>query len=309
MSQSPTTGRIIKQRSVPRKGTKILILERANPEKIDNQNKQAEINRHESMAKGAKEHRIWKTSFELIANSLRKDADVHYAEWSMNQRAKELMNKAMGEEDYFRDRFFKAHSFQDFKEILPKLVESNRVRDNHLLEEIKKMGKNGKVEVRYGHLHSLVRKNLEQQGIRTSIEMKKIPFTHFERAARKLWLGKELSPLEYKRAYLSAFIDYGFGGFLGKILFGSFKEPTHSRLHFTEVAQNTIVDCLSEANLDRIISTRNPFLAFEYAGLPNPNNTSPQGMRKAVIQLMEQKSEYWKRRKIIQEIKQKKTRG
>ena len=130
---------------------------------------------------------------------------------------------------------------------------------------------------------------------------------------RKLVILKRPTELDYKKGYLSEALSRT----LIKSLFGKrAEELSRNATNFYAAVENAMINALTTHDIDKIINIRSRHFRYELflnatlecLGLPQPA-IGQREFRKAIVQFMNKKSEYWKYRNNVIEMKRARKRN
>ncbi|MDO8625559.1 MAG: hypothetical protein Q7R47_05730 [Candidatus Diapherotrites archaeon] len=149
------------------------------------------------------------------------------------------------------------------------------------------------LQAQYGSAHSTLSAELRKEGIETTRSMPSTLFTPDMAVYRKLTvlgLNTKLSDIELKRGFLAALIKH---------TPDTKKELFHRDFtkDFDRLVNTTLINRLTEAQVDEILSTGNVECVFTFNGLPeNPSRTQ-------LVAFLDRHSSFWKRRNAILETR------
>jgi len=153
------------------------------------------------------------------------------------------------------------------------------------------------IEVIYGSAHSLLSKELKKEGIESSRKIKPQVFIHEIILLRKLMAGvspSQIKPIEYKRAFVSllSFDDRMYTNVTGKNWFKINDKDTR----FYALMETTMLNRLSEEQIDKIIKTKDLSLMFTFNGISNPfkENISRRKFHEQLIEFLNKYSDFQK---------------
>jgi len=148
------------------------------------------------------------------------------------------------------------------------------------------------IEAKYGTTHSILRRELRKQNpdIKVSVDLEQQVFAWCDIVTRRLLVGvppSKISPLEYKRGFLSALV----GTELASILTRKKEEELTDRdIKFADLTETTLISRLTEAELDQLIRSRHQSrLLLEKNDLP-PNPT-----RKQLLAFLRKHSDFYRK--------------
>jgi len=203
-------------------------------------------------------------------------------------------------------------SLKDIQKYFVAKARNNRFRHELIKKTIKELIEKKVIplEARYGTTHSLLSMELRKQGIESSRTIKPQVFLPQEILLRKLTLGikaSQIKPVEYKKAFADLISHTNEK--MNEIIAGKkYEKWTEKDTRFFSLVETTLLNKLSEPQIDEIIKTRNPGLMFEFNGLPNPLKEQIPHIefRKKLIEFLNKNSSFQRRQQShIKNIKEK----
>lgn len=185
---------------------------------------------------------------------------------------------------------FDSPTLTNIKKYFIDFAEREKYRHLLIVKTVKEASKKGKVDARYGALHSLLIKELQQEKVFTSRSIKPQVFSWDQIVLRKLILGQKVSVSEYLKGYFSA---VSFSLFLPKDA-AKHKENDN---RFAALATNELLKNLEQKTLEEVMRTGHFWLLFEPNNLPNlfDPKYSYEQRKKIMIKFLDDRSEFWKR--------------
>jgi len=291
-----------------KKEIKTLVVEEVSGELINKQIKKEDIRKPFSF----KGNLNFVTKKRLFLRALKKGKKVVYGETLLNYREKKILEDLSRKTERLKSISVEKPTVNNIKNYFIAFAKFNKFRHKLIQRTIKRVirKKETPLEAQYGTAHSLLSRELRKEGIESSREITPLVFPWDIIVLRKLMSGiapSRIKPIEYKKAYISdkgeRWVVYGrkhnilYHKKIIEIITGKkYDQITDKDFRFYALVETTMLNRLSEKQVDKIIREADISLMFGFNSLPIPvrDNISHKEFHNKLISLLNKHSSFQK---------------